>query len=655
MQGIPNTYFPAKPIPKDPFWGTVTPNVWWYRLWSPRVLRRYQDEVSQITGQRQALRDLPLDELKQRLNELRILARKKRLGTDRCHLIHALALLSDLSRRLLHMEPYEVQLVCVLAMHDGHVVQLAPGEGKTLTIGILGVLHGWDIRPCHILTANDYLAKRDAETLAPLYEFCGVTVGVVAASMDAQQKRAAYLCDVVYTTAKQALADFLTDRIMFEGSIDRSRMYLRALQGDEEKARKLVMRGLYSVIVDEADNILIDEAITPMIISRPEEDACLHAAVQVARDKVQGLKANVHYVLDPVHRDVRWLQDGDAMLERFKTALPPIWRGRQRRQDLFSQAILARDYFVPDKHYVIVDEAVVIVDESTGRTMPGRSWSYGLHQAIEARAGVSLTHPSRTLARLSFQNFFRKYYRLCGASGTLQNIAHELYFNYRVHTLRVPSRLASQLNVHPYRFFADDSSRLDHVVETVRELHASGIPVLLGTRNIAQSEVLSEVLNRHGLAHELLNAKQHEREATIVVNAGLSGRITVATNMAGRGTDIKLPENVLAMGGLRVLAVEPHESARVDWQLFGRAGRQGEPGEVFAYAVDKDELFQKNLPWLARRLLGVVLAYEALHVLAPRFIALAQWQAQMRAFHTRRLMNHMTRESRKNMTFIRDE
>lgn len=574
------------------------------------------------------------------------------MAKDRGQLIEALALLSELAFRLLGMRPYEVQLIGVLAMYDGHIVQLAPGEGKTLTIGLLGVLQGWDVRPCHILTANDYLAQRDAEEMAPLYDFCDVRVGAVNASLNVEQKMQQYTCDVVYATAKQVLADFLTDRIVFDGPINRNSLNLRALYGQHDN--NLIMRGLYSVIVDEADNILIDEAITPMIISRPEVDAVLHEAVMVAQEKVEGLQSNVHYTLDLVHRDVRWLDTGDNLLEQFKACLPSVWRGRQQRQDLFSQAVLARDYFQCDKHYVLLDGQVVIVDESTGRTMPGRTWSYGLHQAIEARAGVALTDPSRTLARLSFQNFFKKYYRLCGASGTLQSIPHELYFNYRAHTLRVPSRLASKLTVHDFCFLPDVSTRLNAIVNQTQLLHDAEIPVLIGTRTIQQSELLSAVLKDAGIPHELLNAKQHEKEAGIIADAGLPGRVTVATNMAGRGTDIKLPASVLKRGGLRVLMLEPHESDRVDWQLFGRAGRQGEMGEVFAYVTPQDEVFQKALPWLGRQLL-FMLPQSFLQRHVKWLIKLAQGRAQMRAFRMRRMMNHMTRESRKNMTFIRDE
>lgn len=651
----PLTYCPAQDIPKDPLWGTVTPRVWWHRLQAPMRLKRYQSEAQQVAAKRQNLSHVSLSQLQQRVAEAQVMARAQRFERERQHLLAALALLAELAQRLLNMAPYEVQLVSVLAMHDRHIVQLAPGEGKTLTIGLLGVLHGWDIRPCHILTANDYLAQRDAETLAPLYEFCGVRVGTVSADQESHQKQQAYACDVVYTTAKQTLADFLTDRILFAAPIDRSSILLKALQGNQSSMQQLLMRGLYSVIVDEADNILVDEAITPMIISQPQEDPSLHQAVKIARYLVEQLIPEVHYRLDPIHRDIRWLEAGDTLLESLQHELPPIWRNRQRRQDVLSHAILARDYFTPDQHFVVVENTVVIVDESTGRTMPGRSWSYGLHQAIEARAGVPLTHPSRTLARMSFQNFFKKYHRLCGASGTLQNIAHELFFNYRVQTLIVPSRLPSQLRVHPYRMLTTDADRIKAVLAQVRTLHSTGIPVLLGTRTIEQSENYSHALTAAGLEHQLLNAKEHEREAHIVAQAGFTGCITVATNMAGRGTDIKLPESVLRLGGLRVLVIEPHESARVDWQLFGRAGRQGEPGEVYAYAVRDDALLRKNLPGLSQLWILNLLPDAILRKLTSKLIAVAQWRAQMRAFHTRRLMNHMTRESRKNMTFIRDD
>jgi preprotein translocase subunit SecA len=652
MLATSTPYHPARAIPKEPLVGTVTPRLLWHRWREPRLLQGYQEEVASVCFKQASLHDDSLETLQEKMENCRLLARKRRLYDNRAQLLATVALLRELSKRLLGQEPYPAQLIAALAMFDGHIVQLAPGEGKTLTIGVLAVLYGWDLRPCHILTANDYLAARDAKEMKPLYAFCKISVGTVLPSMTAEEKRAIYACDIVYATAKQLLADFLTDRIRFGGAIDRASLTLRHLH--QGKTPDLMMRGLHTAIVDEADNILVDEAVTPMIISQPEPDTMLHQAVLAAKQLAEQLRPGEAYLLDE-HREVRWLAASDGLFDTMKEQLPPGWRSRQRVQDIFSQAVLARDYFQRDKHYVVLDDADVIVYEGTGRTMPGRSWSYGLHQAIEARAGVPLSNPSRTLARMSFQNFFKQYSRLCGASGTLQTIAHELYFNYRTMTLHVPSRLPPQLRVQPFMLLPSNEQRLRNLCDKTQALHTAGIPVLLGTRTIADSERLGAALSQAGIPFQLLNAKQHAYEAEVIAGAGNPGVVTVATNMAGRGTDIKVPNEVLAKGGLRVLMLEPHESARVDWQLFGRAGRQGNSGEVFAYATPSDELFKRFLPAAGRSLLMRMANHSQWRYRAAILIRFAQWRAQLHAFQLRRMMNHATRETRKGMTFVRDE
>lgn len=394
--------------------------------------------------------------------------------------------------------------------------------------------------------------------------------------------------------------------------------------------------------MDEADQILIDEAITPMIISEPEPNPGLKAAVEQAHRLVEALKPEQHYRLVPGQREVIWLETGQTVLAKLAKDLPAMWRSRGRREDLFTQAVLARDRFIQDHHYVVLDDQVVIVDEGTGRSMPGRTWSYGLHQAIETRAGVPVTDPSRTLARLSFQNFFKLYGRLAGASGTLQDVDHELFFNYRVYTLRIPPRVPSRMRIHSVQIANTRIAKRDAVVACIRALQAQHRAVLVGTRNVADSEFLAEALTAQGFDYQLLNAKHPAREAEIVAAAGEGSKITVATNMAGRGTDIKLSAAAAAAGGLCVIMFEPHESIRVDWQLYGRTARQGQPGEVFRYASLEDELITRNLPkairWLAR--------------LKPQTtIRLAQQRAERRSFGLRKRINRATLESQKRMTF----
>jgi preprotein translocase subunit SecA len=471
--------------------------------------------------------------------------------------------------------------------------------------------------------------------------------------MSQDERREAYQAPVVYTTAKQLLADYLTDQIQFNGPVNPGALTLKSLQ--KGTAQQLLMRGIHTAVVDEADNILIDEAITPMIISGKDENQTLHQAIDGAKKIVDLLAPIAHYHLDAQHREVRFTAAGEEKVAQEAERLPLVWRGKAWREDLVQQAVLARDYFTLDQHYVVLEDEIVIVDEGTGRPMPGRSWSYGLHQAVEARAGVPLTHPNKTMARMSFQNFFKHFVRLSGASGTLQNVAFELFHNYQTLTLRVPSRLPSQLRIDPFWIYPDKAAKTQQLLQRMQRLRAQGIPVLLGTRNIDDSELVAEAFTEAHIPYQLLNAKKLDLEAQIIQHAGEPGQVTIATNMAGRGTDIKLTAAVQALGGLRVIMFEPHESARVDWQLFGRAGRQGNPGQVYPMAAWTDQLLERHIPKLILRGCRVWLQNRQPSVVATLLVRFAQRRAQAKAFGLRKFMNKATERHQQRMSFIREE
>jgi preprotein translocase subunit SecA len=567
-------------------------------------------------------------------------------GTLRAQALAAVALAAQ---RTVGKAPYPVQLLAALAMHEGLLVQMAAGEGKTIAVALAGVLHGWSGQPCHIVTANDYLAQRDAELMGTLYRRCGVAVSAVAHGLSPEQLRAAYDADVVYGTSKQFLADHLFDQIVLEGAIDPVRRRIRELQAARGAVRT---RGLHTALVDEADSVLVDEANTPLIISAPQPNPLLVSAVLAAREVAEELQAGRDYRVDLEFRDIEFTTEGRTRLEALTRRLPPVWHAPERRDDLVRQAISARELYLCDRHYIVQDGKVEILDENTGRVMPGRSWSYGLHQAIEAREGVQITHPSRTMARMSFQEFFRYYHRLGGASGTLQGVRQELWWTYGLLTVVVPTRLPSRLEVPPPRHFADAASKWAAIVDSVERLHRAGHPVLVGTRRLADSETLQERLRARGLDCSVLNAKQHDQEAQIVAEAGQTGRITVATNMAGRGTDILVGPLVASQGGLHVLMLEPHESVRVDWQLFGRAGRQGQPGHAQAYVALDDDLLRRHLPWWLTPLLALARRVPRLRgsLVAP-LVSWAQRRAQARAFQQRRYLQQRERELRKQLSF----
>lgn len=634
-------------MPEAPWYPPKNPEIPMYKGWAGlhrQTLhlgsvwqRRQKLEVHAALVRFQELRSLPDADLELKLRQCQGLFRcnghiAQGQTKDLRHVREeALALIAIALERSLSMTPYPVQMQAALAMYDGFIVQMAPGEGKTLSIAMAAVLYGWSGHPVHIMTANDYLARRDAEQMSPMYQFCGLSAGFLLPEMDPAELTRQYGSAIVYATGKQVLADYLRDQLILLGANDPLRRQLWLLRQKGLAKRTPVMRGLYTALVDEADSVLIDEATTPLIISAPEKNPMLTDAVTIARSLVDALEKGRDY-LDPEHtRDVRFTEEGEKKLAALTPKLPPLWRVRERCHDLLAQAIMARDVFQRDRHYVIDEDKVVIIDENTGRMMPGRSWSYGLHQAIEAREGVEITHPSQTLARMSFQRFFCHYHRLAGASGTLQGIERELWRTYGLLTLRIPHRLPSRLRVKPYRHFPGRSAKLAAVLEETRRLHDSKLPVLLGTRRISDSEILAECLRDQGLHCDVLNAKEHLKEAEIIAMAGQAGRITVATNMAGRGTDIHVLADMARKGGLQVLMLEPHESARVDWQLFGRAGRQGAPGCAQPFVALDDDLLRRHLPFWLKPLYWLadipIFRGACIRLLLPLAQQQAQWQA----------------------------
>lgn len=499
------------------------------------------------------------------------------------------------------------QLISALTMTEGYLIQLAPGEGKTLAVAMAAVLMGWSGKPLHIVTANDYLAARDAELMRPLYQACGLSVTAITSDTPPHELTDCYRQSVVYATAKQFLADFLRDDLRLSGARDPLRRRLWHMQNPKADNQP-VMRGLYAVIIDEADGILIDEATTPLIIANAEEDkADMLGAIRLARDLVDKLKLAEDYTLYTKGGGaVHLTESGKRKIELLSEVFNSYWRVPTRREEIFTLAIMAREVFQLDRHYIIQDGAVVIVDEGTGRSMPGRSWSHGIHQSIEARVGVELTPLTKISARMTFQEFFRHYHRLSGASGTLHGLDWELWKTFGLLILRVPPRTPSQLKLLPKQCFVTRKDKLAGFIACIENLHQRGVPVLVGTRRILDSEEIAALLRQRGHTCTVLNAKENEYEAQVVAGAGEYDCITVATNMAGRGTDIKISPEVAAIGGLHVLMFEAHESPRIDWQLFGRSGRQGAHGSAQPFVSLEEELITKYTPAWVKPLTGLI-------------------------------------------------
>lgn len=510
----------------------------------------------------------------------RLLAAELRRRTDFPDALtgRAFALIRELSARVLGKRHYDVQMIGAFAMVNGMLAEMATGEGKTLTATLVAGTAGLAGVPIHVVTVNDYLAQRDADLMRPLYARLGLTVGVVVQGQSFEERRQAYACDITYCTNKELAFDYLRDRMVIGQSASDLNLKIEALHTSDPLTSQLRMRGLHFALVDEADSVLIDEARTPLIISGPEESAMDAKTVSEALALAGNMTLGVEFFVSNEERRVYLSPLGQERVAAFAGAFASHWRGVVAREELARQALTALHLFQRGQHYVVVDGKVKIVDEYTGRIMGDRFWSDGLHQLIEHKEGCTLSARRTTLARMTYQRFFRRYRRLAGMSGTLSPVARELYQVYRLPVTTIPTNRPVQRIHLPDIVVRTDELKWRTIVERVRELHSRGVPTLLGTSSVASSERASAALSEAGLPHRVLNALQDKREAEIVAGAGQYGCITIATNMAGRGTDIHLGEGVVELGGLHVIMSERHDARRIDLQLAGRSGRQGEPG-----------------------------------------------------------------------------
>jgi preprotein translocase subunit SecA len=518
----------------------------------------------------------------------------RRQNQTRKQVEHALGLLVEAAHRSLKIRPYPVQVMAALAMYEGYLAEMATGEGKSLTASLVGVMTGWSGRPCHILTTNDYLASRDAVEFHDFYRFCGVSVGSVIAEMEPENRREIYEKGVVYTTSKELLADFLRDRIRLGSLYHPQRRLLReVLEPHRNIGGEIVLRGIDTAIIDEADSVMIDEAVTPLIISNQQENKWLIEAATAASSLAEKFLLDRDFKIDTKYREVNFTDVGREKLIEVAPLLPEMWRGTSRREEIVKQAIVAKEFYKLDQQYVIDEGKIVIVDEFTGRLMANRSWGNGLHQAVEAKEGLELSDPTETLARLSFQRFFRLFRKLSGMTGTANEAADEFWHIYRLPVMSVPTNRPLIREYYEPMFFEKSDAKWAAVVEEIKSVHAQGRPVLVGVKSVKGSQKLADLLQEEQLAYRLLNATNHADEAYIIREAGREDGITIATNMAGRGTDIKLSPEVAKQGGLHVIVTERNDSGRIDRQLVGRCARQGDPGSSRIFASMEDDLMTR--------------------------------------------------------------
>ena len=557
----------------------------------PSRQKRILDQVNFYAEEFATLDDVAIDEL--------ILSLRKKLIVDGFKeqvVTQTFALIREISFRLLGMRHYDVQILGGWLMLNGYVAEMETGEGKTLTATLPVCTAALAGIPVHVITVNDYLVQRDAEEMKPVYNAFGLSVGVVVEGQDNEARQQAYSCNVTYCTNKQLTFDYLRDRLVFGKQQSKIQLQIERFSKQNNRTTSLLLRGLCFAIIDEADSVLIDEARTPLIISKEGDDLSLQEIANQAIEISSQLEEKQHFQVDNKEKSIQLTEEGEALLRSIVEPLGGIWKGKQRSFEMISQALAARFLYIRDKHYLVKDDKVQIIDEYTGRTMADRSWEYGLHQMIEAKEGCAITAQKETLAKISYQQFFRRYLKVAGMTGTAKEVSRELRFVYGLNVIHIPTNKPvnrTELKTHA---FATANQKWKFIIERIKNIHALGRPILIGTCSVDSSEVLSQLLTKNGLDHQVLNARQDEDEADVIKLAGNVGQITVATNMAGRGTDIKLAADVVEKGGLHVIATEFNEARRIDRQLFGRCGRQGDAGSYEMVVSLEDDLIKNYGP-----------------------------------------------------------
>jgi preprotein translocase subunit SecA len=546
--------------------------------------------IARRAGEREAeLGELNDGLLAKKSSELRYRARS---GSSPSSLIvEAFALMREACRRTIGLRHYDVQLTAGAALCERSIVEMQTGEGKTLTAGLPLYVFGLFGRGAYLATSNDYLAERDADYLRPAFRLLGLDVGVIKTGLPPKQRSAAYRCDITYGTGKEFGFDFLRDRLALRAAQEQA-----ARRDGKPREDETLQRAPYFMLVDEADSVLLDDACTPLIISAaPQEVSPVTAArFRTAFAQAPSFQEEVHYHYDERKKQVELTVDGRTAVRSFR--YPSTTQGvpwTTLYEDV-ERAILARRNYQRDRQYVVDKGEVHIVDEFTGRIAEGRKWRDGLHQAIEAQEQLTITDDGGQAARVTVQDFFLRFPKLAGMTGTASTAAREFRRIYKSPTVVVPTNKPPRRSALPTLVFGNAAEKWAAIVEEIRAMHEAGRPVLVGTRSIDRSDILSRLLREASLQHTVLNAREIAREAEIVSHAGEAGHVTVATNMAGRGTDVKLGDGIAEAGGLHVILTEMHEAARIDRQFIGRGARQGDPGSYRIFLALDDELLQEG-------------------------------------------------------------
>lgn len=620
-----------------------------------KEIKKYKKIVAQINAKEEFYSAFNDEQLKQKFEEIKKSIKEDKQQLDDV-LIDSFAITREASKRILNMRHHDVQLIGGMVLHDGRIAEMKTGEGKTLVATLAVALNAMSGKGVHVVTVNDYLASRDARDLEPLYNFLGYSVGVITSGMyDDELKKAQYNCDILYGTNNEYGFDYLRDNMKYS-------------------LNEKVQRAHNFVIVDEVDSILIDEARTPLIISGPTNRKSTHyeQANQVAQQLEKGEK------IEPTKPDEPVRTTGDFTVDEKNRVILLTEEGIKNAEKLFGvdnlyslenaklshyldQALKANYLFVKDVDYVVKDNQVVIVDEFTGRLSEGRRFSDGLHQALEAKEGVKIQDESQTLADVTFQNYFRMYNKIAGMTGTAQTEATEFAEIYNLDVVSIPTNVPIQRMDKNDLVYKSEREKFEAVCKRIKELHEKGQPVLVGTASIEKSELLNAILKKEKIPHTVLNAKQHDKEAEIIAEAGKRGAVTIATNMAGRGVDIKLTDEIKALGGLAIIGTERHESRRIDNQLRGRSGRQGDVGESQFYLSLEDNLLRIFGSDRIKTIMERIGIQEGEHIeskMVTRAIENAQKKVESMHFESRKHLleyDDVANKQRKVIYHFRDE
>jgi preprotein translocase subunit SecA len=544
--------------------------------------------VRRVNAFEPSIAKLSEHEMPEHISQLR--KRLYQQGLENELVAEAFATVREVSHRILGKRHFDVQVLGGWVMMNGMLAEMETGQGKTLTATLPACTAALAGIPVHIVTSNDYLAERDEEILRSLYQQMGLSSAFVVDGMEIEDRKVAYQCDIVHSTSQQITFDYLRDRMEMGDDVGAMQIQLKQLQNRQQhKPSAFLLRGLCFTIIDEADSLLIDEAKTPLIISKTRQSDEQNQSYFDALYLASSLDNHADFKVSEQHQDISLTVAGKEKLAELAETLDGFWQSRRRREIMVVQALKATQLFIKDKHYLVRDDKIEIVDALTGRAMPDRSWEHGLHQLIEAKEGCEITGERDPLARIGYQTFFKRYLRLSGMSGTVTEVAGELNAVYGLRVIKIPTHQQSKRKMLSEKVFKTSEQKWHAFIQKISNVHKTGQPILIGTNTVADSEKVSAILTEHQVPHQVLNALQDQQEADIIARAGLLNSITVATNMAGRGTDIALGSGVKELGGLHVIATTRNDARRIDRQLYGRCGRQGDPGSAEAFMSLQDE------------------------------------------------------------------